>query len=39
LQELKAIEAALKNEEFRKLLSDYAQELQDPGQRKVNGHS
>ena len=35
-EELERLSEALKKEEFRKLLMDYAEELQDPATRKVN---
>ena len=35
VQELHRLEEALKKEEFRKLLVDYAKEIRDPDNRKV----
>ena len=35
-QELHKLEKALKKEEFRKLLVDYAKEIGDPDNRKVS---
>ena len=35
LQELHRLEEALKKEEFRKLLADYAKEIRNPENRKV----
>ena len=36
VQELNKLEEALKKEEFRKLLVDYANEIRDPDNRKVS---
>lgn len=36
IQELHKLEEALKKEEFRKLLVDYAKEIRDPDNRKVS---
>lgn len=35
LQELERFQNAMKNEEFRKMFSDYAKEISDPENRKV----
>ena len=37
-EEMEKISEALKKEEFRKLLMDYAEELADPEKRKVSAH-
>ena len=36
IQEIHRLEEALKKEEFRKLLVDYAKEIRDPDNRKVS---
>ena len=38
LQELDKFEKALKDEEFRKLLVQYAEEISDPENKKVSFH-
>ncbi len=38
IQELQSFEKAMKDETFRKLLLEYAHEIQDPVNKKVNIH-